>query len=82
MIPIAKVTNAASPSDFRPISLLPVLGKMLEKLMSTPTLKRTIYSIHIGMVCDFTNDIYRAVHENSIITLVFIEFRKALGDRS
>ena len=34
IIPIEKIPNAPTPSDFRPISLLPLPGKLLERLVS------------------------------------------------
>ena len=91
ILPLEKVTNATSASDFRPISLLPLPGKILERVVSnqmTGYLEsnnllsenqsgyRSKHST-IATISDFTDEVHAATDLNQLTLAVFIDFRKA-----
>ena len=91
ILPLEKVTNATSASDFRPISLLPLPGKILERVVSnqmTGYLEsnnllsenqsgyRSKHST-IATISDFTDEVHAATDLNQLTLAVFIHFRKA-----
>ena len=91
VIPIEKIHNANTPSDFRPISLLPLPGKIIEKLVAIQTNEylesNSILTPHqsgfrknhstISTVGRFTDDIFRAMNLNQFTMAIFVDFRKA-----
>ena len=91
VIPIPKVTNATSPNDLRPISLLPLPGKILEHLIQEPLMSHLEYNHMIDdaqngfrpkrstiqTVFQFTSDLYQFINSNLNTTAVYIDFRKA-----
>lgn len=91
VIPIPKKQNASNLSDFRPISLLPVLSKVLEKILQTQILHylesnkmlssyqsayRTNHS-SITALLNISDDIRRAINDKQACTLVLLDFSKA-----
>ena len=91
VIPIPKITNASSPNDLRPISLLPLPGKILEHLIQEPLMKHLeqnhlIDDAQIGFrpkrstiqtVFQFTSDLYQFINSNLNTIAVYNDFRKA-----
>ena len=91
ILPLEKVSNATSASDFRPISLLPLPGKIMERIVSNQMTKylesnklindaQTGYRANhstITTISDFTDDIHEAIDKNHLSLAVFIDFRKA-----
>ena len=91
IIPIEKKTNAPTPSDFRPISLLPLPGKILERLVSNQMMHYLETSkllskeqdgfrkgrSTIKAVSTLTDVILREAGKGKMTTAVFIDFSKA-----
>ena len=89
--PIPKVTIPISASDYRPISLLPALSKIIEKLAN----KQIVYYLVKHDLLDpsqsaykknhstqtallkLTEDIYDAIDDSEITLLVLLDFSKA-----
>ena len=91
ILPLEKVKNATSPSDFRPISLLPLPGKIMERIVSNQTTEylesnnlisdsqsgyRSARST-ISSISDLTDDLHQAIERKELSIAVFIDFRKA-----
>ena len=89
--PISKVTVPLSPSEYRPISLLPALSKIIEKLANKQIVSYLIkhdlldpyqsayrkkHSTQTALL-RLTEDIYDAIDESEITLLVFLDFSKA-----
>ena len=91
IVPLEKKTNAPSPSDFRPISLLPLPGKILERMVSD---QMTNYLEGNGLlgdgqegfrkarsttkaVANLTDDVFQQSGIGNLTAAVFIDFRKA-----
>ena len=91
IVPIEKIPNAPAPSDFRPISLLPLPGKLLERMVSNQMMNylevnnllsegQEGYRKHrstIKAVSTFTDDVFKEAGKNKITAAVFIDFSKA-----
>ena len=91
VIPIPKVANASTPSDHRPVALLPLPSKIIEKLVGAQTEhyleSNNLLTPHqfgfrkgrstMGTVCELTDDIYKAMHKGLLTSAVFVDFRKA-----
>ena len=89
--PIPKVTVPILPSEYRPISLLPALSKIIEKLAN----RQIVYYLIKHDLLDpyqsayqkrhstqtallrLTEDIYDAIDDSEITLLVFLDFSKA-----
>ena len=90
--PIPKILNSVTVKDFRPISILPVLSKVYEKVILSQLLnyieKSAVYSPTQAGYCKghstttlllkFRNDIRKALSRNEIIS-VLIDYTKAFG---
>ena len=91
VIPLQKVGNKTDVNNFRPISLLPLPGKLLEKIIHNQTMtyleNNNILTPHqngfranhstISTIANFTDDIFPAINDNQITYALFIDFRKA-----
>ena len=91
IIPIEKKPNAPTPSDFRPISLLPLPGKLLERLVSNRMMNylednKLISEGQDGYrknrstikaISGLTDDVLDQAGEGKITAAVFIDFSKA-----
>lgn len=89
--PIPKVNNPASLSDLRPISILPVLSKILEKIIYKqlyayvdennilPECQSGFRKSHstTSALLNVTDNIIRACDEKKITALVLLDFSKA-----
>ena len=89
--PLPKVFNPLSPSDFRPISLLPAFSKIIEKIlgsqMQTYFNKRKLlnkyqsaYTINHScttVLLDITDFAFDAIDNNEIVILVLLDYSKA-----
>ena len=91
VIPIPKIPNPRDPSDFRPISLLPTLSKILEKVVAKQVLHflyennlmeplQSGFKIKHG--CDtallkITDDIYSSIDASELSLMVLLDFSKA-----
>lgn len=91
VVPVPKNSNPKEYSDLRPISILPVLSKILEKVVDAqirlhlnqfqilPSLQsgfRAGYSCASALTC-ITDDIFRATDNNKITILVCLDYSKA-----
>ena len=91
VIPVPKGGDSSDVGNLRPISLLPLPGKLLEKivhrsLMSFVT-ENDLLTEHQGgfrpgystvkTVAEFTDDIYDAINRKECTLATFIDFRKA-----
>ena len=89
--PIQKIPNPLKPSDFRPISLLPTLSKILEKLANRQMVKYLIehclldtnqsaykefHSTTTALV-KITDDILESMEDSEVTLLIFLDFSKA-----
>lgn len=89
--PIPKITNPTSSGDLRPISILPALSKVLERLMEGQLRRhlnvcnilpvkqsgfRSMYSCGTALL-NVTDDILRASDNGLITVLVLFDFSKA-----
>ena len=89
--PIPKVSIPMSPSDFRPISLLPALSKIIEKLANIQIVKylvqhdfldpyqsayRKKHSTQTALL-KLTEDIYDIIDDSELTLLVLLDFSKA-----
>ena len=77
VIPIPKVANPTSPSDLRPVALLPLPGKIIERVVGNQTehylegnslLTPSQSGFRkgkstIGTVCSLRDDIYKGTHD-------------------
>ena len=89
--PIPKVCVPLSPSDFRPISLLPALSKIIEKLVNIQIVRyltlhnlldpyQSAYKANHSTqttLLKLTEDIYDCIDDSEITLLVFLDFSKA-----
>ena len=91
--PVPKSNNPTSPSDFRPISVLPVLSKVYERVV----LQELVFHIENLMLCKSTqhgfrkshsttcclmklkDDIINAMNEGEITISVFADYSKAFN---
>jgi hypothetical protein len=89
VVPIFKKGDIQDVSNYRPVSLLPVIGKILEKCVH-----EHIYNILINDINDkqhgfmhqrstatqlveFYNDVYNTVDDNKQVDIVYLDFTKA-----
>lgn len=91
VIPIPKKKSTSCLSDYRPISLLPVLSKVLEKILQIQILQylesnRMLSNYQSGYranhssitaVLNISDDIRRAIDDKQACTLVLLDFSKA-----
>ena len=91
VISLQKVGNKTDVNNFRPISLLPLPGKLLEKIIHNQTMtyleNNNILTPHqngfranhstISTIANFTDDIFQAINDNQITYALFIDFCKA-----
>ena len=91
VVPIPKITNATSPNDLRPISLLPLPGKILEQLIHKPLLEHLktnnlINNCQNGFrpkrstmqtVFQYTSELYQNLNSNYDTVAVYVDLRKA-----
>lgn len=91
VIPIPKVNNPENVTDLRPISLLPVLSKVLEKVVSQQVTEyvetcyilpkyqsgfRKYHSTTTALI-NLVDNIIRAVDKRDAVTLVNVDYSKA-----
>lgn len=89
--PIAKIPNPSGLVDFRPISILPVLSKILERIMKIQLQKfisdndllfdhqsgfRAGYSTNTAML-KVVDDLSESLEKNEASVIVFLDFKKA-----
>ena len=91
IVPIGKITNPTEKSDFRPISILPVLSKVFERLIANQVIdfiesmhiyKNTVAGFRKGFctghsLLKIRDDIRRAMKYGELSLLVFVDFSKA-----
>ena len=91
IVPIEKKPNAPTPSDFRPISLLPLPGKLLERLISNRMMgyleENSLISESqdgyrkerstVKAISTLTDDVLQTAGEGKVTAAVFIDFSKA-----
>ena len=91
VIPIPKEGDHADVNNLRPISLLPLPGKLLEQVVHQQIME--YISMHnllckeqggfrkgfstISKIADFTDDLFTAINENKLTLAAFIDLRKA-----
>ena len=89
--PIPKVTVPICPSEYRPISLLPALSKIIEKLANKQIIayltlhdlldpNQSAYKKNHGTqtaLLKLTEDIYDAIDDSEITLLILLDFSKA-----
>ena len=89
IIPLQKEGNTRDVNNLRPISLLPLPGKILEKIvhkhLSLYLEKNNILDINQGgfrqnhsttnSVVGLTEDIYRAMNKKEFTVVVYVDFR-------
>ena len=86
---IRKIDNPVTVKDFRPLSILPVLSKVYEKIILSQLLKyiekSAVYSQSgfrkghsiVTLLLKFRNDIRKTLNRNEITISVFIDYSKA-----
>ena len=91
VVPIPKVTNATNPNNLRPISLLPLPGKILEHLIHKPLLEHLednnlINNCQNGFrpkrsttqtVVQYTSELFQNLNSHHDTVAVNVNFRKA-----
>lgn len=91
MTPLPKVSNPQSFSDLRPVSILPALSKILEKIMYLQIFfyvdengilnkyQSGFRSAHstVSALCHVTDEIIRARDESMVTVLVLLDYSKA-----
>ena len=91
IIPLKKVNNSTQVNDLRPISLLPLPSKILEKIIHKQCIEHLIRNNYfdpqqfgfqkdkstISAVQNFTDDIFTAIENNHLTISTFIDFQKA-----
>lgn len=89
--PLPKINIPLTPSDFRPISLLPAISKIMEKLAAKQMVDhlkskklldkyQSAYKQNHGTLTallNITEDIYDALEESEVIFLVLLDYSKA-----
>ena len=89
--PIPKVTQALNPTDLRPISLLPIPGKLQEKYMTTEITKflegnnfftNTQFGFRknkstAAALTTFLDDVLARLNEGDLSVVAFLDFKKA-----
>ena len=91
VIPVHKSGDSSSPSNYRPISILSVLSKPIEKHIQKSLYSyfndnglinesqsgfRKNYSCHTALI-QLTDNILHSINENKFIGLLFVDFEKA-----
>ena len=91
VLPLFKSGNATELDNYRPISIVPALSKVLERVEHTQFIdylesNRLLYKYHFGFrkqhstnlaVTFFTDSVYRAMDNGQFTGSVFIDLRKA-----
>ena len=91
IVPIPKSGDKGNPANYRPISLLPVLSKLLEKhianlLLQQLTEARSIFATQWGFQCgkstvtallETTHNWFEMLEKGNEVGAVFFDFRKA-----
>ena len=89
--PLPKINIPLTPTDFRPISLLPAISKIMEKLaakqmvfhLKTRKLLDNYQSAYkqnystLTALLNITEDIYEALEDSDVILLVLLDYSKA-----
>ena len=91
VIPIHKSGNTEDPGNYRPISILPTLSKIIEKHVVKQCLEylerfsllhkeqsgfRKSHSCHTALI-KLTDTLYKQIDEGNLTGLVYIDFKKA-----
>ena len=91
VVPLFKGGQKEDVSNYRPVSLLPVPGKILEKLIHTQVMSffnennclcehqsgfRPNHST-LNSIVDLTNDIFESINTNKVTLAAFIDLKKA-----
>ena len=93
VIPIPKLTLPLSPSDYRPISLLSVLSKIIEKLAAKQMVNYLAYHLLFDTnqsayrknhgcptaLLKVTDDLYQAMDKGEICILTLLDYSKAFN---
>ena len=93
VIPIPKIDTPLSPTDFRPISLLSVLSKIIEKVVAQQIVKyllqhqlfdthQSAYRINHGCptaLLTITDDFFTAFDKGEIAVLALLDYSKAFN---
>lgn len=91
VIPLQKEGNKSDVSNLRPISLLPLIGKLLERIMHTQLVsyldEHNLLDERQGgfrkghsttkKLGELTDDIYKAFNNSEYMVAIFIDFKKA-----
>ena len=92
IVPLQKEGDRANVTKLRPVSLLPLPGKILEKIVHDRVMQylelnellderqggfRSRHST-VDTACHFTDDIYKAMNNRDLTIAAFIDLKKAL----
>ena len=91
VVPIPKVSLATSPNELRPISLLPLPGKLMEHIIHKPLMRHlennNLINMHqngfrpkrstIQTVFEYTTDLYQNFNKYKDTVAVYVDLRKA-----
>lgn len=91
IIPLFKKNDKLEPTNYRPISLLPILSKLLEKIVKVRVIKflnkhnyfsKNQYGFQSGLntgdaVLDFMSKVYTGKNEGKICAGIFVDVMKA-----
>ena len=91
IIPVKKCCEPKTPSDYRPISILPTVSKIIEKLVSTQLVQylnsnKLFNAFQSGFrqrhstltaLLKVTDDIYQSFDRSNITLLILLDFSKA-----
>ena len=93
VIPLPKATNPSNVTDYRPISILPILSKVLESLVNTQLYSflssnnllcpfqscfRPFHST-VGALLNITEDIRCAMDNNKLTVMILLDFSSAFN---
>lgn len=89
--PLPKINTPINPSDFRPISLLPAVSKIMEKIAAKQMVdylkKKNLLDTHqsayksnhstLTALLNITDDIYDALEDTEVTILILLDYSKA-----
>ena len=96
IVPIPKIVNSSSPNDYRPISLLSPISKIMERIIYVQLVKyietnnilpdsqhgfRTSKSVTSQLLETF-NDLTNSIENKEIVDVIYFDYRKAFDSIS